>query len=179
MLRKLSYFIIFVGLVIYVSSCNEGPNKADINKAEEKRWDQFNKDAIEMAIKYNAIYGWEDKIFSYFLYSIDLEDILTPKDGCPVLIKVAFVMDIVRLNNKYNVLFDGRIHGRRVSIQLEATPDQVEALKKHRREYVAIIAQISSVHNMMYVNNEDEWSNRFIVDGRCIDLLFFSDIKTP
>lgn len=51
-LRKLSYFILFVGFVICVSSCSEA---AKTNKAEEIRKEQFKKDVIEMALKYNAI----------------------------------------------------------------------------------------------------------------------------
>jgi hypothetical protein len=170
-----------------VCSCNEAANKAKINKAEEKRTEQFKKDAIEMALKYNAISNWEDKIRAihreWGIYSIDIEDNLISKNGRPVLIKVKDVMDIVRLNNKYNLLLFGELDDELFTLRLEATSEQVEAIKNHPNmyedKYAAIIAQISSVHNRMYENNEDEWSNRFIADGRCIDLLFFSDIKSP
>jgi len=184
MLTKLSYFILFIGFVISVSSCNEAPNKAKTNKAEEKRTEQFNKDAIEMALKYNAIYNWEDKLraIDRDIYSIDLEDNLISKDGRPVLIKVTSVRDIVRLNNKYNIFLIGEIAGETLSIRLEATPEQVEVIKNHpnmyEEEYAAIIAQISSIRYRRYEKDENEWSNWFIADGRCIDLLFYSDIKS-
>lgn len=184
MLRKLLYFVLFIALAIYVSSCNETSHKAKINKAEAKRMEQFKKDANEMALKYNAISNWEDKIgaINRDIYSIDLEDNLISKDGRPVLLNVLGVMDIVRISNKYNVLFIGDIAGKTLLMRLEATPEQVEAIKDHSdiyKEYAAIIAQIASIRNKRYEKNEDEWSNWFIADGRCIDLLFFPDTKSP
>lgn len=184
MLRKLSYFILFIGIVIYVNSCNEASHKAEINKAEEKRTEQFKKDANEMALKYNAISNCEEKIraINRDIYSIDLEDNLISKDGRPVLLNVLGVRDIGKINNKYNVLFIGEIAAETLLMRLEATPEQVEAIKDHPdiyKEYAVIIAQISSIRNKRYEKNENEWSNWFIADGRCIDLLFFSDIKAP
>jgi len=178
MLRKLSYFILFIGFVIPVYSCNETPNKTKTNKTEEIRTEQFNKDAIDMALKYNAIYNCEDKIraLNLDIYSIDLEDNLIPKDGRPVLLKVAEVRDIVKINNKNIVLLIGELARESLLMRLETTLEQIEAIKIHpnmyEKEYAAIIAQISSI-------SKNESSNVFIADGRCIELLFFSDIKSP
>jgi hypothetical protein len=184
MRRKISYCMLFIGLVISVNSCNEVTHKSKINKAEEKQTLQYKKDAIEMALKYNAISNCEENIrdINRDIYSIDLEDNLIPKDNRPVLLKVIGVSDIVKINNKYNILFIGKIADETLLMRLEATPEQVEAIKSHpdiHKEYAAIIAQISSIHNKRYEKNENEWSNRFIADGRCIALLFFSDIKFP
>jgi hypothetical protein len=184
MLRKLSYFILLIGLVIYINSCNESTNKANKNKAEEKLTGQFKKYANEMALKYNAISNCEGKIraINRDIYSIDLEDNLISKESRPVLLNILGVRDIVRINNKYNVLFIAEIADETLLMRLEATPEQVEAIKDHPdiyKEYAAIIAQISSIRNKRYEKNENEWSNWFIADGRCIDLLFFSDIKSP
>lgn len=184
MLRKLSYFILLIGLVIYINSCNEATNKAKKNKAEEKLTGQFKKDANEMALKYNAISNCAEKIraINRDIYSIDLEDNLISKEGRPVMLNVLGVRDIVRINNKYNVLFIAEIADETLIMRLEATLEQVEAIKGHSdiyKEYAAIITQISSIRNKRYEKNENEWSNWFIADGRCIDLLFFSDIKAP
>ena len=164
MLRKLSYCFLFLGLVIYVGSCNESANKAKINKAEEKLKERFNKDAIEMALKYNAISNYEDKIRAIDkergLYSVDIEDNLITKDGRPVLLKGKGVIDIFRIHNKYNVLLFGEIDEERLILRLEATPEQVEAIKNHPdnyKEYAAIIAQISSIRTKWYEDNENEW----------------------
>jgi hypothetical protein len=178
MLRNLFYFILLFGLAIFVSSCNIASNKAKTNKTEKIRTEQFNKDAIDMALKYNAIYNCEDKIraLNRDIFSIDLENNLIPKDGRPVLLKVTEVRDIVRIDTKYNVLLNAELAGESLLMRLETTPEQIEAIKNHpnmyEKKYATIIAQISSIR-------KNESSNVFITDGRCIDLLFFSDIKSP
>lgn len=184
MLRKISYYILFIGLVIFVNSCNEATHKTKINKAEEKQTLQFKKDAIAMALKYNAISNCEENIrnINRDIYSIDLEDNLISKDDRPVLLNVIGISDIVKINNKFNVLFIGEIADETFLMRLEATPEKVKAIKDHPdiyEKYAAIIAQISSITNKMYEKTENEGSNRFIADGRCIALLFFTDTKSP
>lgn len=174
--RMLSFAMLFIGLVISVNSCNEALNKPKTNKAENIQTEHFKKDAIDMALKYNAISNVEDKLraLNRDIYSIDLEDNLISKDGRPVLLTITEVRDILRINTKYNILLNGEIAGESLLMRLETTPEQIEAIENHpsmyEKEYAAIITQISSIR-------KNESSDVFIVDGRCIDLLFYSDVK--
>jgi len=112
---------------------------------------------------------------------------LIPIDGRPVLLKITDVIDIVRRNNKYNVLLIANIAGETVFMRLETTPEQIKAIKEHtkaikepdryKEEYAAIITQISSI-SRKYENDNTE-SYDWFIDGRCVDLLFYSDIKSP
>ena len=137
----------------------------------QKEYETEAQAIANMVKKYNAEASWREKLEELDETNIsDVQEALARKDGRPVLLYVQVVdvnnsddISVIRFNNR-------EAFGPKLRLTLECDSQQAKKVFDNRDTYseYAVIASISSVDR--WPHTEDEDSEPFMVNGRCLDL---------
>jgi len=185
--------LIIIGFIGYAYNSGSKKRKlADKEKREQLTLDEAIKQAsLAMAAKHHALTDWKNNFadqkdaWSNFTdyYSIQVETALTKHPGRPVLLK-GELLDILKRNGKYYMVFLGSDMGEGSRYELESSDAQIkDILSKPRdlQEY-ALIAAITSAQRptIEIIESKDEnikgveidaTSDFFVIKGKLIDML--------
>lgn len=144
-----------------------------------KKHEKMDRLVNQMALKYNAIIDWPDKIpdKKRIPYTIEIEKIMTGENR-PILL-YAWIEDIVNKNGKYIIMANGYLIKSlmRLVFIMECNLHQINMIKttdstSHGK--YAIISQVSEIQKQKYQDGEDH-AYRFVISGKCLDLIFVSE----
>ena len=162
LIKSTVIFLLIIGVIsgVYIVF-------STIRNSNNKQLEE-DKAISELAARYNAITDWKEQLDELDdVYSIDVENALIRKDKRPLLIS-AYVQDIVTKNGiPYLIFSEVGSPDIEITFILEYDSGQIEQLIKQVRENneIALIASITTVQKA------NESSDKFLANGRCLELL--------
>ena len=157
-------------------------------KQRAEREKQSQGAVVAAAKHYGAIIGWEESLkpLNSQPFSVQLEDVIIPKDGKPIVV-AGFVEDIARHDDRfYLYLNDWNTSDFSIQFVLECDAAMARRLieRKEFSDTVTVIAQISSVEKAQFAlesgvkRTEDpapieiDSSSQFLTHGKCLQVIF-------
>jgi len=171
---------IWLGKYMYTDwKINEDKKIKNAKNDEEatKKQEGMNRLVNQMALKYNAIIDWPDRIpdNKRIPYTIEINKIMTGENR-PILL-YGWIEDIVNKNGKHIMMANGYLINSltRLVLILECNLHQMNKIANSTSNgKYAIIAQVSEVQKQKYQEDEST-TYRFIISGQCLDLIFVSE----
>jgi hypothetical protein len=182
---KNAIIILFVSLIIIGLFGCSSDKKAPKEVTNKERKLQLDNIINKIANKYNADITFREGVnFERFPYTIEMNDILMPKDNRPIVIH-GFCSDVVKRDNKYFISFaQDDFKGVSVIFELESSKEQVSKLLKNNSlfndEYVVIakITKFEKIKKLILDNQGDYYEERctdnchcYKANGLCIDMI--------
>ncbi len=168
---RLTIFLTATAIIIYLA----GYGIYLLNKHSgdsQKEYEMEAQAITNMVKKYNAEASWREKLEELDeIHISDVQEALARKDGRPVLLYVQ-VVDVNNSEGKSVIRFRNReARAPTFRLTLECDPQLTKKITDTRNTYFeyAVIASISSVAR--WPDAEDEDSEPFMVNGRCLDLM--------
>jgi hypothetical protein len=150
--------LIFLGLVTLSGCANENESADKLREAKEQ---EEQKLISSMAVKHDAVRGWEDKLASGL--TLPIQDALLRSDGRPVVAEVLLV-DLFRDKTRYYAVFDSYLDSLAGPLRwiLECNSDVAAQLLANKAEFYTslwIVAQVSGVDKDLFQVSAEEDEN--------------------
>jgi hypothetical protein len=147
--------LFFLGLVTLPGCANENESADKLREAKEQ---EEQKLISSMAVKHDAVRGWEDNLASGL--TLPIQDALLRSDGRPVVVEV-FLVDLFRHKTHYYVVFDSDLDSVACPLRwnLECNSDVAAQLLANKAEFYTslwIVVQVSEVDKALIKAGAEE-----------------------